>query len=633
MKLLHKKRSVYLCAVFLFAIVVGLATLVNLRSVIQMSLTQIHQQGRVERIISVQRHAQRMELHFNNQVELWNQVIASKDNLEAMQTHISEFTKKEQAFNLELEILKDRADVIGEGIYTDLKYLKASHEKLGEEYRKTLISLMQGDSDAADAAIQLQSGLEAAPLAALEKLVRSIRSVGDQAISEDLNNMTKVREATITISYLTVAVGLVLVPIFLVWLYRNYIALDKARNKAREASLAKSEFVNNVSREIRTPLNGVIGILDVLKKTELTPTQKDYLQTIWCSSQTMSAVLDDILDYSKIEARVLEIKPNTFPIKPAISSVVDLFTPTADEKNLDLRVQLSDDLPNQIWCDENRLRQILLNLVDNAVNYTKTGYVEIRVNWAFDSASSTQGKLMIEVEDSGAGIAPKLLENLFEPFNQTSTTPHRHEGTGLGLPLCKHLVELMDGSITVKTELQKGSTFFLNVKAEKRSEVEAQEKEPSLEETLSENATATNDIDLKNARILIAEDNSMNTKVAMLLTKQLGLNPDVVVNGAEAVQAYVANHYDIILMDLQMPIMDGEEATRKIRECTGDLNTPWIIALTASAMTQNREEALAAGMNDFISKPMSKDVLRQKLLDAISGIKSRSQNVLAATSV
>ena len=398
MKLLKKKQSIYLFAIYLFAGVVGIATLLNLRSVVKMSLTQIHQQGRVERIIAVQRHAQRMELNFKNQLEAWDKILAFGYRNEARPSEMSELPKMEAAFERELEILSDRADVIGEGIKSDLKYLSQAHENLIGEYRRALLSLAESDPQSEAALLQSLARMKAKPLAAIEKLVRDVRSVADQAISQDLDNMSQVRSATLMISYLTVAVGLILVPIFLVWLYRNYIALDKARNKARQASLLKSEFVNNVSHEIRTPLNGVIGLLDLLKETELNKTQRDYLETVSCSSQTMAAVLDDILDYSKIEAGILELNPKTFSVKPAISSIIDLFTPLTQEKQLDLRLRFAANLPERVRCDEVRLRQILLNLVHNAISYTKKGYVEIRVAWKADAVDSKFGQLMVEVE-------------------------------------------------------------------------------------------------------------------------------------------------------------------------------------------------------------------------------------------
>lgn len=568
-------------------------------------------------------------MNFKDQLETWEKIFASSGQLEDRQVYLSELAKQEAAFERELEILSERADVIGEGVNTDLKYLRQAHENLSGEYRGALISLPESDLDTKADARERLAQLEEKHLAALEKIVRNVRSVGDQAISQDLDDMTKVRSATIAISYLTVAVGLVLVPIFLVWLYRNYIALDKARKEAWEASIAKSEFVNNVSHEIRTPLNGVIGLLDVMKETELSKDQQDYLETISCSSQTMAAVLDDIIDYSKIEARIIDLNPRTFPVKTTVSSVIDLFAPLAQEKNLDVRLRFAENLPEKVNCDELRFRQVLLNLVHNAVSYTKKGHVEIRVGWKSDPNQSKTGSLAVEVEDTGMGIESSLIENLFKPFNQSSTSTERLDGTGLGLSLCKHLVELMEGSIYVESVYQKGSTFFFSVKAEDCGKIDAELIRPSNPRSADSYNTMDSN-DLNNARILIAEDNAVNSKVATLLINQLGLQPDVVVNGAEAVQAFMAHHYDIILMDLQMPIMSGEQATRKIRQCTGDGEAPWIIALTASAMTQNREEAYEAGMNDFMPKPMNAEALRLALTKAFAKVKGSKESQLAS---
>jgi signal transduction histidine kinase len=383
------------------------------------------------------------------------------------------------------------------------------------------------------------------------------------------------------------------------------------------ATKAKSEFLANMSHEIRTPMNGVIGLTQHLSMMNLSEEQRDLVHTIRDSGDTLLTIINDILDFSKIESGNLQLEEHPFILTDIIKSVCNLLSTQATKKNINLEYAIADDIPAYLLGDSSRLRQILLNLIGNAIKFTEYGGVDLSVNSQI--IGNNQGfsayQIMITIKDTGIGINKQNLQKLFQPFNQgDASISRKYGGTGLGLVISKSLVGLMGGKIWVEslgnvagnppenwvfnpenTQIQ-GSIFHFTFITK---EVLASSLTAKYAYENEEKEGETNNIYLK---ILLAEDNKVNQKVALMTLKKLGYTADIANNGLEVLAMIENQLYDVILMDMQMPEMDGITATKMIREA--NISQPWIIALTANALIQDRQICSDAGMNDFLAKPL-----------------------------
>jgi signal transduction histidine kinase/ActR/RegA family two-component response regulator len=385
-------------------------------------------------------------------------------------------------------------------------------------------------------------------------------------------------------------------------------AARAARDVAETASRAKSEFLANMSHEIRTPMNAIIGMSNLLTHQTLAPEQREFAETIRTSADALLEIIDDILDISKIEAGRLEIVPRTTDIRACVADVAERFAPRCAEKRLSLSVQVAADFPASVTTDGARVRQILSNLIGNACKFTERGTITVSAGRAPDLGPD---HLRFAIEDTGIGIPPDRIDRLFKPFSQVeSSAKRRFGGTGLGLAISRRIVELLGGTIAVQSTPGSGSRFQFTIHAPVAPRQATALTDENAPPPAAASASAQADPDFarrRPLRLLVVEDNPINTKVLLLILGKLGYRADTAENGIEALRCLARQTYDAVFMDLQMPEMDGLEATRKLRETISAAAPPYIMALTANARAEDRDACFAAGMHDFVSKPARLD--------------------------
>jgi len=373
--------------------------------------------------------------------------------------------------------------------------------------------------------------------------------------------------------------------------------LEEQKSTAEEANRSKSEFLANMSHEIRTPMNGIIGMTHILEKTTLDEKQAHYLKTINVSSSSLLSIINDILDFSKIEVGKLEIDKIDFSLRELMKNVTNIIEFKAEEKSLNFEIDYDSVSQDNLYGDSLRISQILVNLLNNAIKFTSQGFVKINI-------TNEDDKFRFEIIDSGIGMTEAQQKKLFQSFSQAdSSTTRDYGGTGLGLSISKQLVELMGGKIWAESKIGVGSTFGVELMLpEAKNPISIKKKSKTLSEDIQT---------LKGSKILLVEDNKINQEIIIGLLENAGLVIDIANNGKEGVELFRLNNYELILMDMQMPIMDGIEATRIIREINKEIP---IIALTANAMKEDIEKTQSVGMNEHLNKPIDVEQLYETLL-------------------
>ncbi|AIW20992.1 response regulator [Vibrio coralliilyticus] len=413
----------------------------------------------------------------------------------------------------------------------------------------------------------------------------------------------------------------------------NYQQIIESKEKAEIANVKKSEFLANMSHEIRTPMNGIVGVAELLKETKPNEVQRNYVDILLTSSHTLLDIINDILDFSKIEAGHFELDPTKFDLKSLIQQQANEYSIRAKQQELFFDCNIDPAVPQEIEADSVRLKQVINNLIGNALKFTHRGYVELNIKLL---ENETGNLLQFEVKDTGIGIAKDKLDSIFDKFQQADgSTARQYGGTGLGLAISQKIVELMGGKLQVTSEVDLGSSFYFSIPIDTPSTAIGGivQSSPNLVEFPASSGTQMKKLSPKyktGLKVLVVEDTRVNQQVIQVMLNLLGLEVEIANNGVEALEYCQQNEVDAILMDCHMPVMDGYEATQKIRQLEGWAAYVPIIAVTANVIKEDRERCFEIGMNGFLSKPVKPKEIEEALIDYVPAYQSAQNRAKVA---
>ncbi|MCG9677584.1 ATP-binding protein [Vibrio sp. Isolate24] len=408
-------------------------------------------------------------------------------------------------------------------------------------------------------------------------------------------------------------------------LHANYQQIIESKDKSEVANIKKSEFLANMSHEIRTPMNGIVGVAELLKETNPNEVQRNYVDILLTSSHTLLDIINDILDFSKIEAGHFELDPIEFDLKKLIQQQANEYSIRAKQKELFFDCNIDPAIPQTIEADSVRLKQVINNLISNALKFTHRGYVELNIKMLENDAGK---QLQFEVKDTGIGIAKEKLEAIFNKFQQADgSTTRQYGGTGLGLAISQKIVEMMGGKLEVSSEISLGSSFYFSIPVDGATAASSTlaSSSPNLVTFPASATTQMKRLSPKyktGLKVLVVEDTRVNQQVIQVMLNLLGLEVDIANNGQEAWEYCQKNEVAAILMDCQMPVMNGYEATQKIRQLEGWAAYVPIIAVTANVVKEDRERCFEIGMNGFLSKPVKPKEVEEALINYVPAYQS-----------
>ncbi|WAJ70250.1 CHASE domain-containing protein [Catenovulum adriaticum] len=429
------------------------------------------------------------------------------------------------------------------------------------------------------------------------------------------------------LSWSILAIGTLIavsVQLFIIWLMsnRNLIArtvkrktkeLNKEKEKAEQATLQKTYFLANMSHELRTPLNAIMGLSDMLKTTELDHTQQDYVRKIRVASKTLLTLISDVLDLSKVETGKIELETERFSLNRLVNRITELFSAQIKQKGLSFQVKYTPLVQDKLLGDEHRLQQVIMNLCSNAIKFTEYGGIQLAITYKTDVNHNDQFWLHIEVTDTGTGIPQDRITSIFDSFTQADPSiTRKFGGTGLGLSISQTLIKLMGGTLQCESQLGVGSRFYFDLLLAKS---ESQNKHLTTTQPLSLQQQAEQQ--LNGMPVLVAEDNEINQQIIIFQLEQLGANVTLAENGQQAIDKVASNHFPLILMDIQMPVLDGIAATTEILKMENGRNSK-IVAMTANVSIQDKKNCFNAGMIEHIPKPFDVDKLHQTIIDVLT---------------